>query len=91
MIGHLVEVRARLLHTGKSSMHVSVHVRSGDPKTLDMQLTTHCLTIFVALDDENRPIPVRRWEPVSDEDIRLDTHAQHLMELRSNLAPVHPH
>ena len=31
MIGHIVEVRARLLHTGRSSMHVSVHVSSGDP------------------------------------------------------------
>ncbi|MGS0685190.1 acyl-CoA thioesterase [Nakamurella sp. GG22] len=90
MIGHVVEVQARLLHTGSSSMHVSVHVRSGDPKTLDMQLTTHCLTIFVALDKQSRPTPVRRWEPVTDEDVRLDSHAQHLIQLRSKLAPVHP-
>ena len=30
-IGHVVEVEARLLHTGRTSMHVGVHVRSGDP------------------------------------------------------------
>ena len=51
-IGDLVEVEARLLHTGTSSMHISVHVRSGAPKDGDLRLTTHCLTVFVALDDE---------------------------------------
>ncbi len=90
MIGHIVEVRARLLHTGRSSMHISVHVRSGDPKAPQMQLTTHCLTIFVGLDDEHRPSPVPRWTPETAEDRRLDSHAQHLMQLRSRLAPVHP-
>jgi 4-hydroxybenzoyl-CoA thioesterase len=90
MIGDIVEVEARLLHTGRSSMHVSVHVRSGDPKNPQMQLTTHCLTIFVALDEGGRPSPVPRWEPRTEEDRRLDTHAQHLMQLRSKLAPVHP-
>ena len=47
LIGHLVEVEARLLHTDASSMHISVHVRSGDPKQAEMRLTTHCLTVFV--------------------------------------------
>jgi len=88
-IGHLVEVQARLLHTGRSSMHISVHVRSGNPKTSDLQLTTHCLTIFVALDDQRQPTPVQSWEPIGEEDQRLDRHAQHLMELRSHPTP-HP-
>ena len=49
-IGDLVEVDARLLYTGRRSMHVSVHVRSGDPRTPEQRvLTTHCLTVFVAL------------------------------------------
>ncbi|MEP6562478.1 MAG: hotdog domain-containing protein, partial [Nakamurella sp.] len=90
MIGDIVEVEARLLHTGRSSLHVSVHVRSGDPKNPQMQLTTHCLTIFVALDEQGKPSAVPRWEPRMEEDRRLDTHAQHLMQLRSRLAPVHP-
>ena len=90
MIGHIVEVQARLLHTGRSSMHVSLHVRSGDPKAPDLQLTTHCLTIFVALDEHGEPTPVRSWEPELEEDRRLDVHAQHLIQLRARLAPVHP-
>jgi len=90
MIGHIVEVQARLLHTGRSSMHVSVHVSSSDPKVSEMRLTTHCLTIFVALDEQSRPVPVPQWNPVTEEDRRLDAHAQHLVQLRARLAPVHP-
>lgn len=81
-IGNLVEVRARLLHTGRSSMHIAVHVSSADPKIGEYQLTTHCLTVFVAL-AEGHPTATRAWRPTSDADARLDAHAVHLMELRT--------
>ena len=77
----LVEIDARLLHTGRSSMHISVHVSSADPREGVFELTSHCLTVFVALEQE-RPVPTRPWVPVTDEDRRLDAHAVHLMELR---------
>jgi 4-hydroxybenzoyl-CoA thioesterase len=83
LIGSVVEVTSRLVHTGPHSMHISVHVRSGDPKTGERPLTTHCMMIFVALDDERRSAPVRQWTPVSEEDIALDAHAQQLIELRT--------
>ena len=51
-IGDLVEVEARLIYTGRTSMHVSVHVRSGNPAALDRHLTTHSLIVFVALAPE---------------------------------------
>lgn len=85
-IGHLVEVEARLLLTGTSSMHISVHVRSGDPATGELNETTHCLTIFVALGEDGRPLPVPAWEPVSREDLALEAHARHLVELRAAAA-----
>ncbi len=81
-IGDLVEVEARLLHTSPSSMHIGVHVRSGDPRRDELALTTHCLTVFVALDDDHHARPVPRWTPVSDEDLSLDAHAVQLVELR---------
>jgi acyl-CoA hydrolase len=83
LIGHVVEVEARMLHTGRSSMHVSVHVRSGDPKEDERRLTMHSLLVYVALDDTGRPVPVRPWVPSNDEDKALDQHARHLIELRS--------
>ncbi len=90
LIGSLVEIEARLVHTGTASMHVSVHVRATDPKRRDLQLTTHCLTIFVAVDADGRAGTVPRFEPRLDEDIQLDRHAQHLIELRGQIAPPLP-
>ena len=62
-----------------------MHVRSGDPATGDLQLTTHCLTVFVRVDEHGRAIDARPWTPVSDEDRDLDAHARHLIELRSTV------
>ncbi len=87
LIGSIVETEARLLHTRRTSMHISVHVRSGDPKTQRLELTTHCLIVFVALDDTRRPSPVAHWQPRSDEDRALDRHAEHLIELRTRAGP----
>jgi acyl-CoA hydrolase len=86
-IGHLVEAEARLLHTSPKSMHIAVHVRSGDPSTGDLQLTTHCLTVFVPLgaDGEGGAVPARQWQPESDEDRDLDAHARHLIALRATV------
>ncbi|MFD0758557.1 acyl-CoA thioesterase [Arthrobacter ulcerisalmonis] len=81
-IGHLVEVEARLVYTGTKGMHVAVHVRSGDPKVGELDLTTYCLTVMVARDDEGTSVPIPAWVPRSDEDLRLHAHARHLLEIR---------
>ena len=81
-IGHLVEVEARLLHTGATSMHVGVHVRSGDPATRDLALTTYCRTIFVGLDQDGQALQCPPWEPRSQEDLDLDAHAIELAAIR---------
>lgn len=82
-IGDLVEVEARLLHTGTKSMHISVHVRSGNPAGGEMALTTHGLTLFVALDEDGNAMACPEWVPVSDEDRALDAHAVELVRLRA--------
>jgi acyl-CoA hydrolase len=88
-IGHLVELDARLIHTGPHSMHVAVHVRSGpatDPAA--MAVTTQCMTVFVDRGLDGRALPVRPLDLVSDEDRRLDAHAVDLIEARAALAPL---
>jgi len=84
LIGDLVEVEARLVYTGTKGMHIAVHVRSGDPKTGVMQLTTYCLTVMVARDETGTAIPVEPWVPQSAEDQRLWEHARELMAIRAN-------
>ncbi|RFA18772.1 acyl-CoA thioesterase [Subtercola boreus] len=89
-IGHLVEVEARLVHTGHSAMHISTHVRSRDPRERELQLTTHCLTIVAGLDGEGHTTAVPPWQPVTDEDRRLDAHARHLSHLRQGSTHLPP-
>lgn len=83
-IGHLVEVEARLMHTGPHAMHIGVHVRSGDPAAGADALaeTTYCRTVFVRIDANRRALPTPTWVPVSDEDRALDAHALELSEIR---------
>ena len=59
-VGHLVETRARIVSTGRSSMNVLVTVASGDPRDSGVDQTTECLMVFVAVDDSGRPIAVPR-------------------------------
>ncbi|HEU4332340.1 MAG TPA: acyl-CoA thioesterase [Lapillicoccus sp.] len=89
-IGDLVEVEARLIFTGRTSMHVSVHVRSGSPADGERRLTTHCLIVFVSLSAEGAAVEARSWEPETDEDVHLYEHAQHLIELRAAAHDIIP-
>ena len=83
LIGHVVEVEARLVYTGTKGMHIAVHVRSGDPK--GKELEPHDV-----LPDRDggarrrtaRRCPIPRWVPVSEEDKRLHAHARELLEIR---------
>jgi len=89
-IGDLVEVEARLIYTGRTSLHVSVHVRSGSPTGVERRLTTHCLIVFVALDAEGRSVPAKPFAPMTEEDVRLFEHAQHLIALRAAADDIIP-
>ncbi|MCQ9165196.1 MULTISPECIES: acyl-CoA thioesterase [unclassified Arthrobacter] len=85
LIGHVVEVEARLVYTGMKGMHIAVHVRSGDPKGREMDLTTYCLTVMVARDDAGTSVPVPPWVPISSEDKALHAHARDLLEIRGRV------
>jgi acyl-CoA hydrolase len=82
LIGSIVTVRARVVYTGRTSMHLTVDVRARDPKTNDPVDTTHCIIVFVAIDKEGNPMEVRKWTPTSPEDVKLESYALNLMALR---------
>lgn len=88
-IGDLVEVDARLIHTGPRSMHINVHVRSGSPRTpKDLQITLQCMSIFVSIGEDGRAERVAPLPLLNAEDRRLDEHARSLSALRSKLAAI---
>ena len=85
LIGHLVEVRARIIYTGTTSMHLAVDVSSRDPKAEVAAATTHCVIVFGAVDAAGQPGPVPAWQPTAAEDIDLERYAKKLMELRNGI------
>ena len=89
-IGNVIEVTARIIHTGPRSIHTSVHVATSDTQAGTPALAAHALAVFVALDDKGKAQPIRKWEPVSKEDHRLDQHARDLIGLRELVEPFTP-
>lgn len=85
LVGHMVEVRARLIHTGRTSMHMAVDVRSRDPQAGDYAHTTHCVIVFVAIDEKGSTIEVPKWMPQTDEDRAMQQYALKLNALNKSI------
>lgn len=92
LIGNMVEVRARIIYTGRTSMHVAVDVSAGDPRDGQFQETTHCIIIFVAVDEDGEPVGVAPWVPQTEEETAMERYAVRLMELRRTIEDeMQPH
>jgi acyl-CoA hydrolase len=86
-IGSLVEVRARMLHTGATSMHIGVDVHARDPRSgaNTRVRTTHCIVVFVAMGADGKPVAVPAFVPKTDEERELQAYAQRVMALRQTI------
>ncbi|WP_194436431.1 acyl-CoA thioesterase [Vibrio fluminensis] len=84
-VGNLVEVSAKVIYTGSSSMHIAIDVQASDPKELANRLTTHCIVIMVAVDEQGKPTQVPEWVPTQPEDIELRESAIRLMNMRKQI------
>ncbi|MGF1757728.1 acyl-CoA thioesterase [Photobacterium sagamiensis] len=84
-VGNLVEVSAKVIYTGRSSMHIAIDVQASDPKQLERRLTTHCIVIMVAVDEDGKPTPIPEWIPQTDEDKKLRDSAIKLMNMRKEI------
>jgi acyl-CoA hydrolase len=80
-VGEVVELRALVIHTGRTSLHIAIDIYARDPKEPELKRTGHCVIVFVALDENGRPKPVLSWTPVSDTDRALQAYALRLVEL----------
>ncbi|WP_439591010.1 acyl-CoA thioesterase [Microbacterium sp.] len=69
--GSLIEVVARIVHTGRSSMHVVVTVSSAEVSAPLYTPATTCILVFVAKDADGRPTEVPPWSPQSRSDRKL--------------------
>lgn len=89
-IGDLVEVNARLVHTGTRSMGVIIHLRAGNPREQHDQLplAIHATMTYVATDLDGQALPARQFTPSTDEDRALHAHVTRLRELRAEYEPM---
>jgi acyl-CoA hydrolase len=81
-VGEVVELRALVIRTGRTSLHVAVDIYARDPKEPELTRTGHCVIVFVALDEQGRPRSVPPWTPETDTDRALQAYAVRLIELR---------
>jgi acyl-CoA hydrolase len=84
-VGELVELRALVIRSGRSSLDIAVDVYAADPKSSERRRTGHCVIVFVALGPNGRPIAVPQWKPENQIDRALEEYAQRLAELRKQM------
>jgi acyl-CoA hydrolase len=90
LVGNLVELRARVVATGRTSMHIHVSVHAGDPKWGELRQTTDCLVVFVAVDETGHPVPVPPFEPKTDEQKRLAKYAMDVKQALDAIVELKP-
>ena len=85
LIGNLVKIAAKVIYTGKTSMHIAVDVFSRKISDPEFIKTTHCVIVFVSVDENGNPKSVRHWEPMTEKDKHLEHYAKKLMQLRKDI------
>jgi acyl-CoA hydrolase len=86
LVGSMVQVEATVIYTGRTSMHLGIQVRAGDPKSPEKYIATHCIVVMVAMDESGQPAPVPEWVPKTPQDITQRESALKLMEMRSKIS-----
>lgn len=81
-VGDLVQVNAKIIHTGRTSMHIAVDLHACNPKRCERSKAIHCVMVFVAVDEHGHAMEVPAWIPNDEEDLMLEDYALKIMELR---------
>lgn len=84
-IGEIIKIDATVIYTGNSSIHISVDVFSRNMEEPEFEKKTHCVIVFVSVDSTGNPIPVKKWNPKSDLEIKMMEYAIKLKKLREDI------
>lgn len=85
LVGHVVELEAKVVHTGTSSMHIFIQVRSGTTQETQLAETNHCIISFVALDEQGKPSTVPTFIAVTPEDQFLEQYAKQMKDFSQSV------
>lgn len=84
-IGDVVKVEARVIYTGSTSMHISIDVYARNVRETEFEKKTHCIIVFVAVDDDRKPLPVTKWIPSTELEKKMEEYAIRLKEIRGTI------
>lgn len=84
-IGEVIKVDCTVIYTGSSSIHIMVEVYSRDFSHKEFEKKTHCIIIFVSVDENGEPQKVKPWVPQTDQEKKLEEYAIKLKSLRENI------
>ncbi len=84
-VGDLVTLRASVNGVGRTSMEVGVRVEAENLRTGEVTHTATANLVYVALDEEDRPVEVPRLIPETEEDRRRMEEARLRRERRERL------
>ena len=85
LIGDMVRIDAQLIHTGNTSMHIAIDVWSKKVTEKDYEKKTHCIIVFVALDEMGKKAKVPAWTPTNESEQMMQSYAMKLMKLRKEI------
>lgn len=74
-LGELVNLKAVVSWTGRTSMEILVKVIAENTLTGEKKLANEAFFTFVALDDDGTPFPVPTLSPKTDDEKKLNTEA----------------
>jgi uncharacterized protein (TIGR00369 family) len=77
LVGQMVTIQARIVHTGKTSMHIYVVVKASDPKEDADVVANRCFITFMAVDEAGYPVEVPSHVAETDEYKKLEKVAIH--------------
>jgi acyl-CoA hydrolase len=84
-IGEVIKIDCAVIYTGGSSIHIMVEVYSRDFAERKFVKKTHCIIIFVAVDEKGEPKKVKPWKPKTDRELKLQEYALKLKKLREEI------
>ena len=84
-IGEVIKIDAYVIHTGNTSIHIAVDVYSRNFSQKKFEKKTHCVIVFVSVNENGKPIPVKQWKPDSEKEVKLAEYARKLTSLREQI------
>lgn len=81
-IGDIIKIDAYVIYTGKTSIHIAVDVLSKNISSKKWVKKTHCVIVFVSVNEKGKPLKVKKWKPESEKEKQLEKFALNLKKLR---------